>query len=74
MGGERGAPIGREAKMPTVMSRPDKPCFTCGAFPRFRESSYCEAHYRANMHTRKKALREKRKQEKAAKLEGSAAQ
>lgn len=74
MGGERGAPIGREAKMSTVMSRPEKPCFTCGAFPRFRESSYCEAHYRANMHTRKKALREKRKQEKAAKLEGSAAQ
>lgn len=62
MGGERGAPIGREAKMSTVMSRPDKPCFTCGAFPRFRESSYCEAHYR------KKALREKRKQ---AKLEGA---
>ena len=63
-----------DPRMPTVMCRPDKPCFTCGAFPRFRESSYCEAHYRANMHTRKKALREKRKQEKAAKLEGSAAQ
>ena len=54
-----------EPRMPTVMSRPEKPCFTCGAFPRFQNSSYCEAHYRENMYKRKKALREKRK---AAKL------
>jgi hypothetical protein len=51
--------------MSSVMSRPEKPCFTCGTFPRFQGSSYCEAHYRENMHKRKKALRERRK---AAKL------
>lgn len=58
------------ARVPSIMARPEKPCFTCGAFPRFAESSYCEAHYRENMRLRKKNLRDKRRAEK---LKGKAA-
>jgi hypothetical protein len=54
------------ARVPSIMSRPEKPCFTCGAFPRFGETSYCETHYRENMSLRKKNLRAKRRAERQA--------
>jgi hypothetical protein len=56
----------REAKMSGVMARPPKGCATCGAHPRFGETSYCEAHYRENMSLRKKNLRAKRRVERQA--------